>query len=62
MKGRNVLELNSATMCLAVEYYLREVVFKDDAQFKVESVKETGNRIAGVVEGFTVTISEGATA
>lgn len=58
MTGNNTILLNSATMMEAVRFYLEKEVFKD-GDFTVTSVKEAGQRMAGMVDGFQVDISFG---
>lgn len=51
MIGMNRLTLNPATMIAAMQYYLENVVFKDDIAIKVTAVESTN-------EGFIIRLAE----
>jgi len=55
MKGANSMNLNQATMCEAIEYWLTNKVFnKDENSPIVSGVKELSQR----GEGFEIKLSE----
>jgi hypothetical protein len=40
MKGMNTIHMNHLTVNTAIEYYLRNVVFTDEVEFRVSQVEE----------------------
>jgi len=55
MKGRNTLNLCTAAMVEAMEQYLtNELSIAETDTVNVHTVKESGTRMAGMTDGFTV--------
>lgn len=55
MKGRNTLNLCTAAMVEAMEQYLTaKLHLADGERVSVKGVKESGTRMAGMTDGFTI--------
>lgn len=56
MIGRNKIVLNPATMMKAVQFWLEKEFFSEyeEGKFKVTGVRESGQRIAGMVDGYEI--------